>query len=63
MTDVLNTKLERITTNTRKVTVQDKMDIRDCARLLDYYRMRIGKLKYIISNHYFWHNSYNFIIF
>ena len=25
-----------------KVTVQDKMDNRDCARLLDYYRMRVG---------------------
>ena len=25
------------------VTVQDKMDIRDSARLLDYYRMRVGK--------------------
>jgi hypothetical protein len=28
-----------------KVTVQDKMDTRDCARLLDYYRMRVGNLK------------------
>lgn len=26
----------------RKVNVQDKMDTRDCARLLDYYRMRVG---------------------
>ena len=25
-----------------RVTVQDKMDNRDCARLLDYYRMRVG---------------------
>lgn len=27
-----------------KVTVQDKMDNRDCARLLDYYRMRVGNI-------------------
>ena len=32
-----------------QVTVQDKMDIRDSARLLDYYRMRVGKQK--ISNY------------
>jgi hypothetical protein len=28
-----------------KVNVQDKMDTRDCARLLDYYRMRVGNFK------------------
>lgn len=44
MTDQFNTKIER-TTNLRKVIVQDKMDTRDCARLIDYYRMRVGTIK------------------
>jgi len=41
MSDQINTKIER-NILPRKVTVQDKMDTRDCARLLDYYRMRVG---------------------
>lgn len=49
MTDQLSTKIER-TTNPRKVTVQDKMETRDCARLLDYYRMRVGKLQLTLIN-------------
>ena len=43
MTDQLNTKIER-NSIPRKVNVNDKMDTRDCARLLDYYRMRVGKI-------------------
>ena len=43
MSEQLNTKIER-NSNPRKISVQDKMDTRDCARLLDYYRMRVGKL-------------------
>lgn len=29
----------------KKINVADKMDNRDCARLLDYYRMRIGNIE------------------
>jgi hypothetical protein len=41
MSEQINSKIER-NSIPRKVTVQDKMDTRDCARLLDYYRMRVG---------------------
>jgi hypothetical protein len=37
-------------TGQRKVNVTDKMDSRDCARLLDYYRMRVGKFEYLLVN-------------
>lgn len=52
MTEQINYKNERI--YPKSVTASDKMDVRDCARLLDYYRIRVGnKINNFFLNFFF----------
>lgn len=56
MTEQMNYKNERI--NPKSVTASDKMDVRDCARLLDYYRIRVGnKINIFFLNFFLFLNT------